>query len=97
VVVRVERIIVGKSVLPLTYIDCGEKGGFEAIIAHWHLLEAQQTVDEQGLESSQELPFVELHMLATVITVFKITTTGTYLGKYVFLLELDQPPYKVPA
>jgi hypothetical protein len=36
-------------------------------------------------------------MLATVGLGFKITATGTYFGKYFFLLELDQPPYKVPV
>lgn len=49
------------------------------------------------MESSQELPLVELHMLATVTTGFKLTITGTYLGKYGFLLELDQLPYKAPV
>jgi hypothetical protein len=57
-----------------TYIHRGEKGGFESVIIRRHVLDTQQTVDEQGLESSQELPFVILNMLVTVIPQFKITT-----------------------
>lgn len=78
-VVRVESILyLGRS---STYIHGSEKGGFEAVIVHRHFLDAQQTVYEQGLESSEELPFVELRMLVMVIPKFKITTADTYLGK----------------
>lgn len=94
-VVRAESILdLGRN---CTYIHGSEKGGFEAVIVHRHILDAQQTVYEQGLESSQELPFIELRMLVMVIPKFKITTADAYLGKYFFLLKLDKPPYKIPA
>lgn len=36
----------GRVGLRLAYIHCGQKGGFEAVIAQWLFLESQQTVDE---------------------------------------------------
>jgi hypothetical protein len=42
----------GEVGLPLTYIYCGKKGGFKAVIVHWNFLEAQQTVNEQSLKRS---------------------------------------------
>ena len=49
--------------LPPTYVDCGEQGSLKAVVSNRNLLEAQQAVDEQGLESSQEFPSVELGIL----------------------------------
>jgi hypothetical protein len=50
----------------LTYVDCGEQGSLKAVVSNRNVLETQQAVDEQGLESSQELPSVELRILTTV-------------------------------
>lgn len=49
--------------MPPTYVDCGEQGSLKAVVSNRNLLEAQQAVDEQGLESSQEFPSVELGIL----------------------------------